>query len=556
MRYISRRRPSLFLFLVTALCVLLSAHLVGCGASNMGQSGPPPKNLRSLTIDPRESGVPLGTSQQFTATAWFSDGSKSDVTNFAAWNSSQPNVATFQAAGAASTKAVGKTSISAAYQSVNGFSTLTVNSAALVSLSVGPQSPSLTPQHSIQLNATGTFTDGSTQDLTSAVTWSSGAATVVTITDSGLATAHGLGTATITASSNNINAANTMTVVPPTLDSLVITPAGTTIPLGESLQLGAIGKYNDGSTRDLTKSVAWISSNATIIGVNSSGLATASTFGGVTVTVTSGKVEFATQFQVGAPVAVAISVEPESSVVELGGNEQLKALAQFSDGTTEDLTASAIWRSLNPAIAGISAPGMVVAREIGEATISVSSEGVSGSANLTIKPVLAVTYFANAHKTGVADAIVRLTNPGLTGGNLCAEMYVFDQNQELSECCGCLVSPNGLLTLSINRDLTGNPLSGVKSTDGVVKLVSADVPSDNSCNPAAIMPDAKLLAWATNIQTPSASNFSTTETPFQLAPLGDDELAALQNQCLYVATLGSGQGICSCGATSSASAKR
>ena len=165
--------------------------------------------------------------------------------------------------------------------------------------------------------------------------------------------------------------------------------------------------------------------------------------------------------------------------------------------------------------------------------------------------MLTVSYFSNAHTSGVADATVRLTNPGLTGGNLCAEIYVFDQSQQLSECCGCLVSPDGLQTLSVNTDLTGNPLTGVQSTTGVVKIVPADAAVNPSCNPTAIAPKASLVAWSTNIQQQSASAFAMTETTFQLGPLGDDELAALQNQCSSSFSLGSGQGVCSCATVAS-----
>jgi hypothetical protein len=192
---------------------------------------------------------------------------------------------------------------------------------------------------------------------------------------------------------------------------------------------------------------------------------------------------------------------------------------------------------------------LVLARHVGDTTITVSSDSVGGSANLSVKPVLAVSYFSNAHTSGVGDATIRLTNSGPTGGNLCAEIYVFDQDQQLSECCGCVVSPDGLRTLSVNTDLTGNPLTGIKSTTGVVKIVPADASITSSCDPTAITPDASLVAWSTNIQKQSVSEFAITETSFQLGPLGDSELAALQNQCSFASTLGSGKGVCSCGTT-------
>jgi hypothetical protein len=247
---------------------------------------------------------------------------------------------------------------------------------------------------------------------------------------------------------------------------------------------------------------------------------------------------------------VSFTVTPASSLLALGARMQLNALAKFSDGTTQDLTTSVSWGSADPAIAMVNDQGLLLAEQLGRTRISASSNSVGGSATVTVKPVLAVSYFANAHTSGVADATVRLTNPGVTGGNLCAEIYVFDQSQQLSECCGCLVSPDGLRTLSVNGDVTGNPLTGVKSKTGVVKIVSADASVNRSCDPTTIAPKASLAAWSTNIQKQNASTFTITETTFQLGPLGDDELAALQQQCSFSSTLGSGQGVCSCGTAS------
>src|ERR1700686_5534348 len=71
-----------------------------------------------------------------------------------------------------------------------------------------------------------------------------------------------------------------------------------------------------------------------------------------------------------------------------------------------------------------------------------------------------VDYFANANTAGAPDGTMRLDNPGTyASGNVCASIFVFDSSQELTECCSCLLTPDGLRTLSINGDLTSNPLT-------------------------------------------------------------------------------------------------
>jgi hypothetical protein len=159
--------------------------------------------------------------------------------------------------------------------------------------------------------------------------------------------------------------------------------------------------------------------------------------------------------------------------------------------------------------------------------------------------VYKVNYFSN-NAGSAPDATVRITNPGLTYGNLCAMIYVFDQDQQLSECCGCVVTHNGLLTLSVRYNLTSNPLTGVVSGAGMIKVVSSAV-NNSPCDPTAnVSPKPNLRVWATHIQNLTASGFPITETESSDSTLGATELANLQAQCSFINILGSGQGTCYC----------
>src|ERR1700739_1566761 len=116
--------------------------------------------------------------------------------------------------------------------------------------------------------------------------------------------------------------------------------------------------------------------------------------------------------------------------------------------------------------------------------------------------VYKVNYFSN--NAGAApDATVRIDNPGLTYGNLCAMIYVFAADQQLAECCGCVETHNGLRRLSVRNDLTKNPLTGVVPFSGVIKVVSAS-PSSGVCDPTSVTPKANLRVWATHIQPGTA----------------------------------------------------
>ncbi|HLK09761.1 MAG TPA: hypothetical protein VKW76_00090 [Candidatus Binatia bacterium] len=168
--------------------------------------------------------------------------------------------------------------------------------------------------------------------------------------------------------------------------------------------------------------------------------------------------------------------------------------------------------------------------------------------------VFEINYFANANTDSGADATVRITNPGANGapspaGDLCALIYVFTADQQMAECCGCPVSPNGLRTLSVTRDLTDNPLTGVLPTTGALKIVSSTPTATGSCDPTSPTPTPELIAWATHVQKPwvSGGTVAITETAFEDASLGSAELADLTSKCGAIFDNGSGHGVCTCG---------
>jgi hypothetical protein len=142
------------------------------------------------------------------------------------------------------------------------------------------------------------------------------------------------------------------------------------------------------------------------------------------------------------------------------------------------------------------------------------------------------TYYSNANTTGAPDATVRVVNDGDSGGNLWASIYVFDDSEELTECCSCLVTPDGLLSESVNNNLTANPLTGKKPTRGVIKIISSLTESDVNTNFAHNAPNPGLRPWATHIQK-LTSGFADTEAAFAISNPTDGEQKLLENLCHY-----------------------
>jgi hypothetical protein len=161
----------------------------------------------------------------------------------------------------------------------------------------------------------------------------------------------------------------------------------------------------------------------------------------------------------------------------------------------------------------------------------------------------AVNYYSNANTTGAPDATLRVINDGNTGGNLCAAFYVFDDSQELQECCSCPVSADGVIAESLNQHLLSNSLTTFVNHKGVIKLVSTNAPS-GTCDPragaTAGIPTPGIRGWATHIQRGTASTYQITEAELHNSNLAASELFELQEFCWFEWALGMGQGICRC----------
>jgi Tol biopolymer transport system component len=214
--------------------------------------------LQGLTVT-GASTCPKGLSTSFTATGTFSDGSAQDETAQVTWHSSNPAAATINAAGLASVPATAVTGMTTLIRATLGTLSngifLTVGAATLQSLSITPANPTVAEGLTQQFTATGTFSDGSTQDETNAVAWSSGTAGVATISSTGgLASAVNPGTTQITATLTGITGATTLTVTAPPIN--LTAPPLPTGTVGDSYSFtigarGGSGSYMFAETGDL-----------------------------------------------------------------------------------------------------------------------------------------------------------------------------------------------------------------------------------------------------------------------------------------------------------------
>jgi uncharacterized protein YjdB len=416
------------------VCVMVGWFgLVACGDDN--HPGKPTPVLQTLAISPASASVAIGDSVQLTANGTFSDGKTIDITTMVTWSSSSDATATVSATGVVAGVAFGNATITASLDGITASAAIDVPTVAekiLTAITVTPVDPTIAPNANVQLAATATFSDQSTADITASVTWASDNGSVATVDANGLVTATATpGTAKITAALLGVSGSTTVTVVlgAPTLVSIAVTPASSTLHVGATQQMTATGTLSDTTTQDLTATAAWTSSDNAIATVDATGLVTAKAAGTATITATSGAISGAASVSVDVPLPILLSITlgPVPASAPAGLTQQLVATGHFDVGPDVDLTNSATWTSDAPANASVDATGLVTGHlKATTANITATSGTISGSLQFSvIAPVfvgLVVTPgTATLRGTEVQQFLARLafsdgsTNPTVPG---------------------------------------------------------------------------------------------------------------------------------------------
>ena len=161
-----------------------------------------------------------------------------------------------------------------------------------------------------------------------------------------------------------------------------------------------------------------------------------------------------------------------------------------------------------------------------------------------------VSYF-NTNAPGANELQdIRLVNFGAGGtplsspvGDVCANIYVFDANQEMVECCSCRITPNGVIRLSVGYGLTSSPVTGVIPVNGDIKILSTAANGQATCTPLTL--NAGLIDSTVGFATHLQLGFPT-EHQIPAVALSTGEQQFLPQACQFARYLGSGKGVCTC----------
>jgi trimeric autotransporter adhesin len=343
------------------------------------------------------SSLPLGVSQQFTVTATFSDNSTQDVTNVATWSSGSSSIATVTVSGLVTAKNVGTTNISAAFETVNASSPLTVDASNLTSIDItAAQNKTFIAQGTkIVMTATGHFNNGSTSNLSTIVNWSSSDTSVAQFVSVNQLSGLKPGNVTITATLGSITALISFSITNATIQSITITPVNQTIPIGWHLQFTATGTFSDSSTQDISTVLTWSSDNSATAKFGAPGSSI-----GVLLGVTPGNANVSASFSFAGVTrtgstavtvssatlsSISVSASKPNAILAPGATMAFNAKGLWTDKSTQNVNVYATWSSSDTSVATVGISGVATGQSAGTTTITAKIGTISASAPLIVE---------------------------------------------------------------------------------------------------------------------------------------------------------------------------
>ena len=365
--------------------------------------------ITALTVEPLLPSLSLGLSQTFTAQGTFTGGITFDLTKDVIWSSSDTTVATisndFASKGKATSLKIGSTEISAEFETAptaTASTPLTVTAATLSSIAVTPVSPSLLSLTTQAFTAKGTFSDGTSRDITTetGITWTSSDPAVARATANSI-TALTAGTSTINATDGTVSGTSVLKVTGGNLTNIALTldkAVNNALIKGTRSRVTARGTFSNNTSRDITGAVTF--------GVDNTN-ASVTPLSGNLAWVQAAEVPTATPVKVSAsygatvlPGEITLNVTeptlnnsglsiPELSLtLATGTSGRLSLKGSFSSGT-QDLTPIADW-AVNSGTAIVGNVGLdkgrVHAGTTGPSEIRASYGGQTAITTVTVEP--------------------------------------------------------------------------------------------------------------------------------------------------------------------------
>ena len=374
---------------VTSRAGVLVLALAGMAACNLN----PNVNACTVSIAPATITVPVNGAVNVSGTAFDCSGNsiKSKTINFTSANSA---IATITTSGQVIGVSVGQTTVSAVANGKEGTAQVTVTPEAAQTVTVSPATTTLriTNQRvftATAKNAAGTVITGRT------FRWSSSNSSIASVDQTGNVIALTPGNVVIAADVNGIigNASLTVTNIPIGACSLSPTTQKVTV----TAQAQPVITLRDTANNVLSntgRTLTWSSDNEVVATVSNSGVITSRKAG--TARITASPIEYpnitcSTTLEAVDPRIVSATISPRTGSLRVGIPRQFTVSLADSLGGQIPAGRVVSWTSSTPAIASVSATGLVTGLSLGSARIVVNAEGTKDSVTFTVTKVPVAT---------------------------------------------------------------------------------------------------------------------------------------------------------------------
>jgi len=488
------------------------------------------RRAASLSIAPQAPSVNVGKQSQLTAKVLDQAGVEM-IGQTISWSSSSQTIASVSSGGLVSGVSAGSTTISASSNGLSSSLVLTVVSAPVASVQISPSTASLVLGSSPVTLTAGAF-DADGNSLPGRVaTWSSQNPTVASVNSSGVVSAIGAGSTTVTANIEGKSTSVTVNVgVTPAapVASVTVTLGNPALSVGQETQ--GVATLKDAQGNVLNRAVTWSSLDTAVAKVTSSGVVTAHAAGTVAIIARSEGVSGAASLTVNSPSPTAVAdILFEVPTQDLLLGQSIQSVVTLKDAQGNTLSGRTItYSTQNSSIVTVSATGVIKGVGVGSAIVTASSGGITVPesfrvtappqtlASITITPpstTLSVGQTTQANATGkdaqgttvAASFSWTTTNPGVATVSSAGIVSA--------------VGPGAATITAVASGVTGNMNVSVSSTPASVASVTVALPSNisigSTAQASAVAKDAagnvlggKTVTWTS--ATSSIASVSST----------------------------------------------
>ena len=467
-----------------------------------------PVAVTGVTLNKEELSLLPGETSTLVATVLPENAADKSVT----WTSSNTTVATVDATGKVTAKAVGTTTVTVTTTDSGETASCTVhvNPIAVTGVSLNNNTLRLVNGTSETLTVT-VLPENATNK---SVTWTSSNTSVATVSN-GTVTAKSVGTATITATAEGKSATCAVTVTPVLVSGITLNSSTANVNVGSTLTLTATVTPSNAAD----KSITWSTSNSTVATVSTSGVVTGVKAGTATITATAND---------GSGVTATCTVTVNN--VAVSSITLNKTTLRLVNGTSETLTATVLptnatdktvsWSSDDTSIASVDASGNVTANAVGTTMITAEAGEMVATCTVTVTPILISSITLDKSSISGGYLIIETLSATVSPANAANKALTWSiSNSEVAEISNSSNSLKKNITFkkagTATITVSANDGSGVMATCTVTTTLEEYVDLGLSvkwatCNIGATNPDeyGSYYAWG-ETQTKTSYTWQT-----------------------------------------------